>query len=106
MKTRIAIILLCALLPAILAVCGDQPSDGDRGPEARPGRGERGPNGRPGEGPPSGEDLIRRLDRDGDGRISREEFDGPADHFGHLDRDEDGFITGEEAAVPPPRPGR
>lgn len=47
--------------------------------------------------------LIERLDKDGDGRISSSEFDGPAEHFAHLDKNGDGFISGEEAIR---RPGR
>lgn len=37
-----------------------------------------------------------RWDTDGDGRMSAEEFPGPADRFAELDRNEDGFIDREE----------
>ncbi len=48
--------------------------------------------------------FIRRLDTDGDGRVSRDEFDGPAHDFPRLDRDGDGYISGMEAPQgPPPR---
>lgn len=47
--------------------------------------------------------FVRRLDRDGDGKVSRQEFDGPADHFDRLDRDGDGFLS--EAEAPPPPSG-
>jgi hypothetical protein len=46
--------------------------------------------------------FVQHLDRNGDGKVSREEFDGPADHFPRLDRDGDGFLT-EDEAPPPPR---
>lgn len=46
---------------------------------------------------PSWDELVRRLDRDGDGKISRQEFDGPANHFSRLDRNGDGFISEDEA---------
>jgi Ca2+-binding EF-hand superfamily protein len=47
---------------------------------------------------------VERLDRNGDGRVSRDEFDGPPEHFNHFDRNGDGYITGDEAAQgPPPR---
>jgi hypothetical protein len=64
-----------------------------------------GPPGRPGQGPGTGrQGFVVRLDRDGDGKVSREEFDGPAHHFDHLDRDGDGYL-GEDEAPPHPPPG-
>jgi len=73
-----------------------------KGPEAR--RGE--PGGGAGEGAGSPADrFIRRLDRDGDGKVSRAEFDGPARHFADFDRNGDGFIDASEAPAGPP-PGR
>jgi hypothetical protein len=69
------------------------------GAEADTGRG------RPGGARTHAERFIERLDRDGDGKISEAEFDGPADHFGRLDRDGDGYLTEAEAPRHPP-PGR
>jgi hypothetical protein len=57
--------------------------------------------GRPGQGP-SGADFIRRLDRNGDGKVSRQEFDGPAQHFRQFDRNNDGFLSEDEAPQGPP----
>lgn len=57
--------------------------------------------GRGGQGP-SGGDFVNRLDRDGDGRVSRSEFDGPSQHFRQLDRDNDGFLSADEAPNGPP----
>ena len=55
-------------------------------------------------GAPSGEDFVRRLDRDDDGKISRREFDGPANHFPYLDLNHNGYLSIDEAAaVPPPQ---
>jgi hypothetical protein len=52
------------------------------------------------------EDLVRRLDRNRDGRISQQEFDGPPDHFRSWDRNNDGFLSEEEVPEnPPPRRG-
>ena len=51
-------------------------------------------------GPPS---FVGRLDRDGDKKVSREEFDGPKHHFDTLDRDNDGFLSEDEAPSHPPR---
>ena len=49
--------------------------------------------------------FIKRLDRDGDGRVSRREFDGPPNHFTQLDRNHNGYLSEEEAPQGPP-PGR
>ncbi len=46
--------------------------------------------------------FIRRLDRDRDGRVSRAEFDGPADRFNDFDRNRDDHISAEEAPTGPP----
>lgn len=50
--------------------------------------------------------FVERLDRDGDGRVSRSEFDGPKQRFGFHDGNGDGYLTVEEieAAPPPPPP--
>jgi hypothetical protein len=39
------------------------------------------------------EATRKRLDRDGDGRITREEFSGPDADFARLDRERDGVLT-------------
>lgn len=52
----------------------------------------------------SGKDrLISRLDKDGDGKVSEKEFDGPRRHFSELDKNNDGFLTDDEA---PQRPSK
>jgi hypothetical protein len=55
-----------------------------------------------GQGPMSGAHFVRRIDRDGNGKVSRNEFDGPAHHFTHLDRNRDGYLTEDEAPTGPP----
>jgi hypothetical protein len=45
--------------------------------------------------------FVERLDRDGDGRVSRSEFDGPSDRFGFQDSNGDGYLTSDEAPAPP-----
>ena len=48
--------------------------------------------------------FVQRLDKNGDGKVSKSEFDGPAGHFGELDRDGDGYLSEKEAPRgPPPR---
>ncbi|QBG49163.1 hypothetical protein EGM51_17830 [Verrucomicrobia bacterium S94] len=51
----------------------------------------------------SGADFVTRLDKDGDGKVSSTEFDGPSDHFTQLDKDGDGFISSSEAPSGPPQ---
>ncbi|MBK1829920.1 DUF1566 domain-containing protein [Verrucomicrobiaceae bacterium R5-34] len=79
-----------------------------------PPRGER-PNGnRPGgelqggppqAGRPDGKAFIARLDKDGDGKVSKAEFDGPAEHFTQIDQNGDGKIDAREAKNVPPKGG-
>ncbi|QQE13773.1 DUF1566 domain-containing protein [Planctomycetota bacterium] len=53
--------------------------------------------------PQSPADLfIKRLDRNGDNKISKSEFDGPSQHFSHIDRNNDNYITADEAPSGPP----
>ena len=56
----------------------------------------RGSVGRPGpsHGRPS---FVERLDINGDGRVSRSEFDGPVDRFDIHDVNRDGYLTEDEA---------
>ncbi len=49
-----------------------------------------------------GRHFVERLDTNGDGKVSRGEFDGPAHHFRRLDRDGDGFLSEDEAPQSPP----
>lgn len=51
---------------------------------------------------PSGDDFVHRLDKDGDGKVSRSEFDGPNEHFQRLDKNNDGFLSSDEAPQGPP----
>jgi hypothetical protein len=49
--------------------------------------------------------FVKRLDRDGDGKVSRPEFDGPPDAFDRHDRNHDGYLTEDEASQGPPPGG-
>lgn len=47
------------------------------------------------------------LDRDGDGRVSREEFTAPlSEAFGDMDKDGSGYLEDGERPAPPPRAPR
>ncbi len=47
--------------------------------------------------------FIKRLDKNGDNKIARDEFDGPARGFSHFDRNQDGYISEDEAPSGPPK---
>jgi hypothetical protein len=51
------------------------------------------------DNPPQG--MIQQDDQDGDGKISKEEFPGPEEHFTRIDQDGDGFINENEARKAP-----
>jgi Ca2+-binding EF-hand superfamily protein len=41
-------------------------------------------------------ERFKAMDKDGDGKVSREEFTGPKPRFDELDRDGDGFLSQQE----------
>ncbi len=50
--------------------------------------------------PDPGETFVKNLDQDGDGRVSREEFEQPTiESFNRMDTDGDGYATREEATA-------
>ena len=50
----------------------------------------------------AGPSFVERLDINGDGKVSRSEFDGPADRFDFHDNNRDGYLTEDEAPRGPP----
>lgn len=50
--------------------------------------------------PQGGGGFVSRLDRDGDNRVSRAEFDGPPDRFDFHDANHDGYLSEDEATKP------
>lgn len=85
MKTRMIVLLLLAA-GSVMAQRSD--NGGDRKP-------------------PTPAELINKLDKDGDGKISKSEFDGPAEHFTAFDKNQDGYISKDEVpSGPPPRGNR
>ena len=65
-------------------------------------QGERGQQGQRRQGGQHGKRFVERLDKNGDGKVSRQEFDGPPQHFDHCDKNHDGFLEESEAPPPPP----
>lgn len=50
--------------------------------------------------------FIKRLDKNGDGKISSSEFKKGEKRFKHFDKNNDGYITVDEAPTGPPQGGR
>jgi len=47
--------------------------------------------------PPAFSELLKEMDKNEDGKLSKEELKGPLkENFSKVDTDEDGFITEEE----------
>lgn len=56
--------------------------------------------------PPTFKELIKEMDADENGKLSKDELKGPLkENFAKVDADEDGFIT-EEEFKKAPRPKR
>ncbi len=46
---------------------------------------------------------MEHLDKDGDGKVSRDEFPGPDNHFQMFDENKDGYLDEGELPKGPPR---
>lgn len=82
------LVLSVAIVALALAQIGVAQEAGRRG---RGREGDRGGRGMGGGG------FVQRMDADGDGTISRDEYKGPPEAFEKLDADADGSLTMEEA---------
>ena len=47
--------------------------------------------------------FMEREDKNGDGKVSKDEFHGPSEHFDRLDKNNDGTISEDEAPTGPPK---
>ncbi|MCK0146226.1 EF-hand domain-containing protein [Arenibacter sp. F26102] len=57
--------------------------------------------------PPSVDEIFKEMDKDEDGKLSKEELKGPIkDDFAKIDTDEDGYISKEELEKAPKPKGR
>jgi len=95
MRIRICVPWLVVSIATALwsAAAWGQPPKGKPGP----------PGGGPGAKRPGGfrggftfDRLLERCDKDEDGKVTREEWQGPEQIFGQMDRDRDGVVTKEE----------
>ncbi len=77
---------------SILAQLGGKKGKALQGGMGGPGMGPKppGPNG----------DPVKDMDKDGDGKVSRKEWRGPADDFDRFDKNGDGQLDGEELRKP------
>ncbi len=102
---RLATVLFLLLLfPGLPAIAEE--GDEEEKPKGEEGERPGGPGGRRG-GPGAGRggmgrggsmwDRVRRFDKDGDGKVTAEEFTGPQRFFDRMDTDGDGCITKDEA---------
>ncbi len=59
------------------------------------------------QNPPTFSELLKKMDSNDDGKLSKDEVQGPLkDHFTKIDADEDGLITEEEMKkAPKPKRG-
>ncbi|CAA6690288.1 MULTISPECIES: DUF1566 domain-containing protein [unclassified Lentimonas] len=60
------------------------------------------PKQQPKRGDSSNKGFMSREDKNNDGKVAKDEFRGPEEHFDHLDKNSDGFITADEAPTGPP----
>jgi Ca2+-binding EF-hand superfamily protein len=65
--------------------------------EGRPGKPGKGGGAGKGDGARMRE-RLREMDKDGDGRVTREEYQGPAEMFEKMDRNRDGAIDAADGA--------
>lgn len=52
------------------------------------------------------DEVVKREDTNADGKVTKDEFKGPARLFERLDRDAAGILTRQDFAGPPAQPGR
>jgi len=50
--------------------------------------------------------FVKRLDTNGDNKVSKDEFDGPLRAFERFDKNQNGFLSEDEAPKGPPKRGR
>lgn len=92
MKAITSILSILALTATLNAAEGDAPKK----PAAEGGK----------KAPPSPEAMMKALDKDADGKVSKDEFMASpgakkdatkaGERFGKMDKDKDGFLTKEE----------
>lgn len=64
-------------------------------------------NGKGNQEPPSVDEIFKQLDKDEDGKLSKNEVKGPLKNdFSKIDTNEDGFLSKEEVTKAPKPKGR
>lgn len=89
---------------ARLLELGDQDDDGKLGPDEVRGLLENVRRLAPAAEPAQARRRFQQADKDGDGKVTRDEFPGAPERFDRLDADRDGSLTVDEATRGPGRP--
>lgn len=90
----------------VLCVRGGAAEPRTTGPKVEIKRATNQRGGQRGGGQGGEPSFLSRLDKDGDGKVSKAEFDGPQKHFSHFDKNGDGYIADDEAPKGPPEDRR
>ena len=103
MKSFLSLAIAASMVVSGMAMA----ADGDK-PKPEGDKPARKPEGKPGDRPAGGGDMIKRLDKNGDGKVSKEEAEAAprlAQNFAKFDTNSDGQIDEAEFKANAPKRG-